>query len=237
VTPQPSASARLSWSEAGDPAGPVVVYFHGTQKASQSIPFPDVAGRLGVRMLMVDRPGYGGSAPIPGATLLDIGGMVLADLVDVHGVDRFSVLGWSGGGPHALGCAAVPGTRVRAVGLLASWAPMDPPHRGLPRSVRVGMRCGAVLPRSALRAMFALGRQSSEGMVDDTRRVAKPWGFDIDRVAAAVPVFAWHCQGDRQVPVAPWREFDGIDLSVLPCDSHDVSSALWETAVRRVARG
>lgn len=226
--------ARLSWSEAGDPDGPVVVYFHGTQKAKQDMPFPDIAERLGIRMLMVDRPGYGGSAPMPGTSLLDIGRMVLGDLVEVHDVDRFSVLGWSGGGPHALACAAVARERVRAVGLLASWAPMNPPHRGLPLGVRVAMRSATVLPRSALRVMFVFGRQSSAGMVDDTRRVARPWGFDVDGVASAVPVLVWHSAGDREVPVAPWRDVKGVELTVVPGDSHDPSPEVWADALRRV---
>jgi pimeloyl-ACP methyl ester carboxylesterase len=227
-------ASGLSWSEAGDPRGLVVVYFHGTTKEREPFPFSDVAERLGIRLLMADRPGYGGSAPNSHASLSDVGRMVLGDLDD-EGVDRFSVLGWSGGGPHALGCAAVAQSRVRAVGLIASWAPMNPPDRGLPVGVRFAMEAAARLPRPAIRSMFLLGRHSSAGMVDDVRRVARPWGFGVERVASAVRVVAWHAEGDRQVPLAPWRALDGIELTVVSGDSHDVSSDLWEVALRRVA--
>ena len=71
-------------------------------------------------------------------------------------------------------------------------------------------------------------------MVDDTRRVARPWGFDVDEIAAAVPVLVWHSAGDHQVPVAPWRDVKGIQLTVVPGDSHDPSPELWADALRRV---
>lgn len=224
----------MSWSEAGDRHGPVVVYFHGTESVQQhAIPFPDVADELDVRVLMAHRPGYGDSDPIPDATLSDIGRLVLNDL-DERGVDRFSVLGWSGGGPHALACAAIAPERVRAVGLFASWAPMNPPDRGLPLGVRFAMRAAARLPRPAIRLMFLVGRQTSVGMVDDVRRAARPWPFDAALVAASMPVFVWHAEADRQVPLAPWRNIDGIALTVLPGASHEVSRDLWQGALRTV---
>lgn len=223
----------LSWSEVGDQRGPVVVYFHGTESVKHRIPYPDVADELGVRVLMADRPGYGNSAPMSDASFSDVGRVVLADL-DEQGVDQFSVLGWSGGGPHALACAAFAPRRVRAVGLFASWAPMNPPDRGLPVGVRFAMRVAATLPRSAVRAMLLIGRQSSVGMIDDVRRVARPWPFDVERVASSVPVFAWHAEADRQVPLAPWRDVNGIELTVLPGASHGVSREVWEDALRSV---
>jgi pimeloyl-ACP methyl ester carboxylesterase len=210
------------------------VYCHGTAGTKQEIPFPDIADRLGVRLLMVDRPGYGRSAPIADMSLLDFGRLVLGGL-DEREVGRFSLLGWSGGGPHVLGCAAVAPQRVRVVGLLSSWAPMNPPHPGLPVGVRFAMRAAAILPRSVMRMMFKLGRRSSVGMVDDVRRVTRPWQFDVDRIASSVPVLAWHAEADRQVPLAPWRDVDGIELTVVPGASHEVSSELWEVALQAVA--
>jgi len=223
--------ARLAWSEAGDPGGPAVVYFHGTPKTEEPFAYTEVADEVGVRVLMVDRPGYGSSPPRAGASFTDVARMVLDDLAGM-GVREFAVLGWSGGGPHALACAADSPSRVRSVGLFGSWAPMDPPDRGLPLGVRFAMRVAANLPRPAVQLML-LGR--SAGMADDVRRVARPWGFDVERVAASVRVVAWHAEHDPQVPVAPWRAVKGIELNVLPGDAHDVSRDLWKVALRSVA--
>lgn len=72
-------------------------------------------------------------------------------------------------------------------------------------------------------------------MVDDVRRVACPWGFDVERLVSSVPVVAWHAAHDRQVPVAPWRAIKGVDLNVVDGDSHDVGPELWEVALRTLA--
>ena len=80
----------LSWSEFGSRDGPVVVYFHGTANGRQQIPFPETAERLGIRLLMAERPGYGGSTAAPDASLLDVARMILDDLDDL-GAERFSV--------------------------------------------------------------------------------------------------------------------------------------------------
>ena len=224
----------MAWFEAGDVEAPVVVYFHGTAKERDDLPFPDAADQLGIRVMMAERPGYGRSAARPGASLPDIGRLVGGDL-DELGVDRFSVLGFSGGGPHALGCAAAVPARVRAVGLFGSWAPMNPPDPGLSRMVRFGMRVAATLPRSAVHLMLLAERRASAGMVDDVCRVGRPWGFDVERVASSVPVVAWHYEADPQVPVAPWRAFDGVELHVLAGAEHQVPRDRWENALRVLA--
>lgn len=150
----------MAWLEVGARSGPVVVYFHGTAKGKQELLYPDAADRLGIRLLMADRPGYGSSRPDARATFAKFARMVLDDLDD-EGVGQFSMLGWSGGGPHGLACAAIAPQRVHAVGLLASWAPMHPPDRGRDPGVstrsaswlRSGSSCGTpnVMSRSPLR--------------------------------------------------------------------------------------
>jgi pimeloyl-ACP methyl ester carboxylesterase len=238
----------LTRSEAGNTTSPTVVYFHGTGQGKKEIPFRNVVELLEAHVVMFERPGYGSTPPMADASLLDIAGLVL-DQLDQQGVDRFAVLGWSGGGPHALACAALAPDRVRAVGLLSSWATMTPPDPGLPVGVRLAMRAAPTLPRPALRVMFLLGsmlglaprgvgalREPNDGFLDDVRRVARPWGFDVKQVAASVPVLAWHAEDDPQVPVTPWRNVPGVELAVLPGGTHEVSSDVWKAALRRVAR-
>jgi pimeloyl-ACP methyl ester carboxylesterase len=95
---------------------------------------PEAAG---VRLVLVDRPGYGLSDFQPGRRLLDWPGDV-AQLADALGLDRFAVFGMSGGGPHAAACGYSLADRVSAVGLVSSPGPVWdrpelryslPPHR------------------------------------------------------------------------------------------------------------
>src|SRR3712207_3027181 len=78
---------------------------------------------LGIRLLAVDRPAIGLSDPQPRRTLLawprDI-----REMADALGIQRFSVLGWSGGGPYALACAYAMPDRIVAAGLVSAPAPL-----------------------------------------------------------------------------------------------------------------
>jgi pimeloyl-ACP methyl ester carboxylesterase len=183
---------------------------------------------------MAERPGYRESAAAPGASLVEIARRVIGDL-DEMGIDRFAVLGYSGGGPHALACAVVAPERLRVVGLFSSWAPMNPPDPGLTFQVRFGMRVAATLPRPAVTLMLASQRRGSAGMVDDVCRVARPWGFEVEAVVKSVRVVAWHPAGDPQVPIAPWRAVDGIELREVDGDSHELPRAVWASALRELS--
>src|SRR4051794_30947285 len=96
---------RVQLWEGGTPSGRPVLFFHGcpdTRRAAQ--PGDAAARRAGVRLIAVNRPGYGRSDPAPAGhpTLAD-GAPAVADVLQV---DRFAVLGMSVGGPYALACAA-----------------------------------------------------------------------------------------------------------------------------------
>jgi pimeloyl-ACP methyl ester carboxylesterase len=102
-----------------------VIWHHGTPNigAPPEPLFPD-AERLGLRWVSYDRPGYGGSTPNPGRDVASAAADVAA-VADVLGIDRFAVMGHSGGGPHALACAALLPDRVVAVVSVAALAPYD----------------------------------------------------------------------------------------------------------------
>lgn len=80
--------------------------------------------RLGIRLISYDRPGYGGSDRHRGRIVADAARDVAA-IADELGIERFGVIGRSGGGPHALACAALLGDRVVRAAALASLAPCD----------------------------------------------------------------------------------------------------------------
>ena len=112
----------------------------------------------------------------------------------------------------------------------------NPPDPGLSRSVRFGMRAAALLPRAGVRLMLSAQGRGSDGMTDDICRVGRPWGFSVDAVAASTRVVVWHPERDPQVPVAPWRRINGIELHVVDGDSHEVPRERWETALRALTR-
>jgi pimeloyl-ACP methyl ester carboxylesterase len=97
-----------------------VFWHHGTPQTGQP-PVPMLA-RPGVRWVGHDRPGYGGSTPQPGRDVASVAADVAA-IADALGIGRFAVMGASGGGPHALACAALLPDRVLAVVSLAGLAP------------------------------------------------------------------------------------------------------------------
>jgi pimeloyl-ACP methyl ester carboxylesterase len=99
--------------------GTPVFWFHGTPNIGAP-PVPLM--RDGVRWLAYDRPGYGGSTPRPDRDVASAAGDVAA-IAEELGIDRFAAMGHSGGGPHALACAALLPGRVTAVAALSSLAP------------------------------------------------------------------------------------------------------------------
>jgi pimeloyl-ACP methyl ester carboxylesterase len=113
----------------GDPGGLPLLFHAGSPSAAAPYtPFDEAARAQGMRFITYSRPGYGGSTPRP----LPEGGPRFADdvpdvvaVLDALGADRFVTLGWSGGGPRALACAALLPDRCLAAATLAGVAPED----------------------------------------------------------------------------------------------------------------
>jgi pimeloyl-ACP methyl ester carboxylesterase len=111
----------------GDPDGFPLLFHGGSPSAAVPYPpFDGVVREAGLRFLTYSRPGYGDSTahPRPEPRMVDD----VADAVtilDALGVDRFVTAGWSGGGPRALGCAALLPGRCLAAASIAGVAPHD----------------------------------------------------------------------------------------------------------------
>lgn len=121
-----AGSRRLAYAEWGDPGGRPVLFFHGTP-SGRLFHHPDVealAG-LGVRWITTDRPGYGRSDHQPRRCLLDWPKDVAA-LADHLQLETLSVVGLSGGGPHALACAHALPDRVRRVAIVSGLGILTP---------------------------------------------------------------------------------------------------------------
>jgi pimeloyl-ACP methyl ester carboxylesterase len=107
----------------GDPEGHTILAHNGTPNSRHlRAPWLDDAAEHGIRLISYDRPGYGGSTPQPGRTVADCAADVRS-IAEALGVERLAVWGASGGGPHALACAALLPDLVVAVTALCSIAP------------------------------------------------------------------------------------------------------------------
>ena len=122
-TVQTPDGRQLTTQVYGDPDGRSVFLLHGTP-GSRLGPHPrsSVLHRLGVRLISFDRPGYGGSDRKEGRRVADAAADVLA-IADALELERFAVVGRSGGGPHALACAALLPERVTKTAVLVGLAP------------------------------------------------------------------------------------------------------------------
>jgi pimeloyl-ACP methyl ester carboxylesterase len=114
---------------AGDGGDQPLVFHWGTPSAAVWFdPLAAAAAKAGLRLVTYSRPGYAGSTPRPGRSVADAADDVSA-ILDALGADTFVTLGWSGGGPHALACAALLPDRCAAATSLAGVAPY--PAEGL----------------------------------------------------------------------------------------------------------
>jgi pimeloyl-ACP methyl ester carboxylesterase len=136
---------RLAYEEFGDPEGRPVLYFHGYPGSRvEGRLAAEGAARRGIRLISVDRPGMGGSDFQPRRRIADWPADV-AVLADALGLERFGVMGVSGGGPYTLVCAWRLPERVSAAAVVC----------GVGEMVRPESRRGMMLPN---RILFSLGR-------------------------------------------------------------------------------
>jgi pimeloyl-ACP methyl ester carboxylesterase len=112
---------QIAYCEYGDPVGKPVFYFHGTPGSRYEPALGDQAGREhGYRILALDRPGIGRSDYVEGRSLLDWPQDVNAVAAQLE-IDRFGVMGISGGGPYALACGHALSDRLAFSVLMGSW--------------------------------------------------------------------------------------------------------------------
>jgi pimeloyl-ACP methyl ester carboxylesterase len=116
---------RLEVEVAGPDDGRAVVFHNGTPSDGTMFPpLVDAGARRGLRHVAYSRPGYARSDRHEGRTVADCAADV-STIVDELGIDQFFTVGVSGGGPHALACAALLGERVLAAASIAGVAPYD----------------------------------------------------------------------------------------------------------------
>lgn len=131
---QPTPTTRLSladgrsldvwYDNSPEARDHVPLVFHAGTPASGLgfAPFMEAARRRDLRIVSWSRPGYGSSTRLPGRRVAHVAADTAA-VLDHLGAERAYVAGHSGGGPHALACAALLPDRVLGTALIAGVAP------------------------------------------------------------------------------------------------------------------
>jgi pimeloyl-ACP methyl ester carboxylesterase len=219
---------RLGYVDLGDPDGRPLIIFHGTPSSRlDAVWLDDAATRTGWRLVALDRPGHGRSDPAAHSRITDISEDVAA-LADHLDIDRFAVLGFSGGAPFALATASVLRSRVRLVGLVSGWGPPDRPgaYAGVTRTERWSdglARRAPVVTRAmftGIDAVIRLAPNASARLL--TRRLT-----DDDSQASASPdVLASVRESLRQGSAGPAHDLHLI-VSPWGFDLDTVEAPVW----------
>lgn len=116
----------MTLDDVGEPAGVPLLYLHGTPDSRLARPADDgPAARVGVRLLALDRPGYGGSDALPADGSSWTGPLTrdVAAILDELQLERVALLAWSGGALAALALAAALPAHIAALGIVAGVVP------------------------------------------------------------------------------------------------------------------
>ena len=170
--------------------GRLAVFWHHGSPNIGSPPRPlfPAAEDLGIRWVSYDRPGYGGSTPHPGRDVASAAAYV-STIADALGIDRFALMGHSGGGSHALACAALLQERVLGAVSVAGMAPFD--AKGLDwfegfGPAGVAELRAAAAGRAALEKHLAQSDDEPEFTPEDEAALAGEWSWFIDVVRPAL---------------------------------------------------
>jgi pimeloyl-ACP methyl ester carboxylesterase len=220
-----------------------LVFHTGTPSSGYGFDlFAQAARERGLRMVGWSRPGYGSSTRLPGRRVTHVVGDTAA-VLDHLGAERAYVVGQSGGGPHALACAALMPERVLGTALIAGVAPFE--AEGLDFLEGMGAEnheefAAALAGEIELAAFLEPARQVILAMTGDD--VAAMFGDlvdDVDRGALTGEYAAWLAdnmrEGQRESS-AGWLDDDlsftrpwGFDVATITGQVH-----VWQGAHDRM---
>ena len=181
----------IGYATWGEPGGTPVFFAHGTP-GSRWVRFPSLdhpawLGRWRLRFIGVDRPGYGYSGPRHDAGLLECAEDIVR-VADRLGIERFSAIGFSGGGPYAIALGALVPGRLRGVAVVSGLGMLDRPEalEGMDEANAVD---------------FEMARESPEILATEIEEAAREvrensWG-NVSEISEELP------EGDRRILERP----------------------------------
>ena len=181
----------IGYATWGDPEGTLVFFAHGTPGSRRvrcpSLDDPAWLTQRRLRFIGVDRPGYGNSGPRPEAGLLDCAEDFVR-VADRLSIERFSAIGFSGGGPYALALGALVPERIGGVAVVSGLGMLDRPE------AFEGMN-------EANAADFEMARESPEVLATEIDEAARDlrensWG-NVSEISDELP------EGDRRILEQP----------------------------------
>jgi len=243
----------LGYAQYGDPSGKPLIFFHGSP-SSRYLRHPDDkrTSSLNVRLITVERPGYGLSDQQPGRTLLgwpeDV--KVLADHLELN---LFSVAGISGGGPYAAACAYKIPERISKAGIISGVGPtaaeetikglywlLQNPQRNIENYFQKIYRQSSqpdreIIRQPEMKSMFTRSwqegtRNGIHGFAQDGIIFSKPWGFQLKDIHTRV--YIWHGDQDTSTPLSMARytaeQIPDCQLKVIPGKGHFLLFDYWD---------
>lgn len=194
-----SDGRQLGYAEYGSPTGQPIVYLHGWPSSRiEGSALHQTASKVGARIIAVDRPGFGWSSPHKERTILNHAEDVKA-LIDHLNLQRYGVLGISGGGPYALACArSLPSDRLRAVSIVCGLGSPDMGYSGMNWGHWAGWTFAGWLFPGLLRWWFS---RQTEARLDlsETERFRR-FAAALDKQKATMNPKDWILLGDTN-----WR--------------------------------
>jgi pimeloyl-ACP methyl ester carboxylesterase len=222
-----SDGRSLGYAEFGDPFGFPVFFFHGFGSSCLQTP-PAYNHIENVHFYSLDRPGFGQSSFQEKRTLLDWAEDV-KEFAEKLQIPRFAVIGFSGGGPHALACAkALPSSMLAGAGIISSSGPwMEAGSQGISLSTRLGAHLVKSFPNLAeylclnalkfrlwVKSWYQSGRICQQpvlepskwikALISEAQILAGDWGFQCSDISTKGPdarLWIWHGTRDQVVPI------------------------------------
>lgn len=216
---------RVAYAQMGQFDGPPLFYFHGVPGSRLDFDQPVNRAALdksGVRLIGIDRPGFGRSTHRAGRRYCDWPIDVLA-VADELGIDRFGILAYSTGGPYAVACALSFPERLTFVGIVSGIGPAETPRRreGMPRIIVTAIGLSRKVPAVARWVVKhtspkRFSRQFDEGLAPVDRDLYR----DPDVRQATINCFA---EATRNGPDGYVEEFrlmgtpSGLNYTAVQC--------------------
>jgi pimeloyl-ACP methyl ester carboxylesterase len=243
---------RLAWAEWGDPRGAPLVFFHPSPGSRMLCPDPSATTAAGIRLISVDRPGYGRSDPVADPSLASFI-RDLERLLDHLWIGQVPVVGWSGGGQYAAASAAILAERVSGVALVATPAADDqlrwltPEFRKLAELAAEGSGRAltsfgdhTLLRPEAKRGLMEMwkesGRTGTAGLSADVVAASRPWGFAPADVRVRAALFYGEKDSVIDAEHCRWwaRALAEVDVTIVARSDHFVVFTAWPDILNAV---